>query len=397
MLAVLVLGFGLGVATLATPGPMRRIADTLTPRAFLGGETASAVNFAMAHDLPIGSTLSAAGGVLRWRLFGSGGPQVTVGCDDWLFLTEELRPWPGSKASMGARADAVHAVAKGLAEQGIALQIVFVPDKRRVAELAARQVPAELVTAILTQAASKSSGSEAASPSIGAAGKPRRSDWCGVPYSEESEARYAAFLGRIADLPVVDLLTAYDGVRTPLYYRTDTHWNQDGAALAAAAVAASTTAELGRERPFHTDYGPEAARAGDLLRLMSLENVPDIQPIKLRPLPDREAPATTSETNPPAEAGGLLDDAPVPEIVLIGSSYSVNANFHGALEQSFSAPVAQFAKAGGAFWLAARDYFRSQAFRETPPKLVIWEIPERVVNQPISNEEAAFLRNWRGG
>ncbi len=357
MIAVLVIGFGLGVATLASPGPLRRVTEALTPHAFLGGETAAAVNYAMAHDLPIGDALSTAGGVLRWRVFGSGGPQVTVGCRDWLYLTEELRPWPGSDAAMQARADALHAVAKGLADQGIALQVVFVPDKRRVEQAGA----------------------------------------CGVPYAAQARARYAAFLGRLGGLHVVDLLSTYGGIRTQLYYRTDTHWNQDGAEIAAAATSTAASAPVDRDRPFHTEYGPEAARAGDLLRLMSLEHVPDGLPVKLRPLPDREAPATTSETNPPAESGGLLDDAPVPQIVLIGSSYSVNANFQGALEQAFSAPVAQFAKAGGAFWLAGRDYFRSPAFKETPPKLVVWEVPERVVNQPISDEEAAFLRNWRGG
>ncbi len=32
MVAVLVVGFGLGVATLASPGPQRRLAETLTCR-----------------------------------------------------------------------------------------------------------------------------------------------------------------------------------------------------------------------------------------------------------------------------------------------------------------------------------------------------------------------------
>ncbi len=199
----------------------------------------------------------------------------------------------------------------------------------------------------------------------------------------------------LGGLPVTDLLTAFNGVRNPLYYRTDTHWNQDGAAIAAAATAAATDAPIGRDRPFHTEFGPEADRAGDLLRLMSLDHVPDAADQAAPPARPR-APATTTETNPPADTGGLLDDAPVPEVVLVGSSYSVNANFLGALEQALSAPVGQFAQAGGAFWGSARDYFRSPAFHETPPKLVIWEIPERVVNQPISEEEAAFLRNWRG-
>ena len=366
MIAILVGGFGLGVATLLRPGPQLRLRESLTPAAFLGGQTAAAVNYAMAHDLPIGGWLSAAGGIFRWRVFGSGGPQVTVGCGDWLFLTEELRPWPGGTASMEARAKALHAVAAGLAARGIALQVVLVPDKRRMAELAATGAPA--------------------SP---------QPDWCGVPYSAQSRQRYARFLGLVADLHPVDLLLAFSGVRTPLYYRTDTHWNQDGAAIAAAATASATDAPIGRDRPFHTQYGPEAARAGDLLRLMSLDGVPDLS-FKLRPLPDREAPATTAETNPPADTGGLLDDAPVPEVALIGSSFSVNANFRGALEQALATPVAQFAQAGGAFWMAARDYFRGQAFRDTPPKLVVWEVPERVINQPIGDEEAAFLRDWQG-
>ncbi len=73
----------------------------------------------------------------------------------------------------------------------------------------------------------------------------------------------------------------------------------------------------------------------------------------------------------------------MPEVALIGSSFSVNANFHGRLQEALQAPVGQFAESGGAFWGSARDYFRSEAFRETPPKLVVWEIPERVINQPI--------------
>ena len=224
---------------------------------------------------------------------------------------------------MQARAAALHQVATDLAAQGIVLQVVLVPDKARV---------------------------EAAHA-------------CAVPYSAQSKARYGAFLAMLAGLRVTDLLHTYDGVRNPLYYRTDTHWNQDGAALAAAATAADTDAPIGRDRPFHTEYGSVVDRAGDLLRLMSLDHVPDLA-IPLRPRPDREGPATTTEINPPADTGDLLGDAPVPEVVLLGSSYSVNANFLGALEAALSAPVGQFAQAGGAFWGSARDYFRSPAFRE---------------------------------
>ncbi len=205
MLAVLAVGFGLGVATLAAPGPARRIAATLTPGAFLGGQTAAAVNDAMAHDLPIGAVLSAAGGVLRWRVFGSGGPQVTVGCGGWLFLTEELRPWPGSDAAMQARAQAA----------------------ARRGERAGR-------------AGDRAAGGAGARQAAGASARPGA---CGAACPMPRRRRRATprFLGLLGGLPVVDLLATYAGIRTPLYYRTDTHWNQDGAALAAAATAATAT------------------------------------------------------------------------------------------------------------------------------------------------------------
>lgn len=355
MIAVLAVGFGLGVATFFQPGPQRQLNAALTPSAFLAGQTAAAVNHAMAHDLPFGPALSTAGGILRWRVFGSGGPQVNVGCNGWLYLTEEMRPWPGSQQSMQRRAEATHRIAASLAKQGIGLVIALVPDKARV----------------------------------------ETAGGCGVPYSAESRARLADFSAMLAGLPVVNLYDSYRGVDHPLYYRTDTHWNQAGAGLAAQRIAAAVTAEIDRSHHFTTTEGTPTDRAGDLLRLMSLENVSDHLPIKLRPLPDRERPQTTVETDAPAEGGSLLDDGPVAQVVLIGSSYSVNANFLGQLEQALGAPVGQFAQAGGAFWGSAKDYFASPAFHETPPKLVIWEIPERVVNQPIGPEEAAFLDGWK--
>ena len=353
MIAVLAAGFGLGVAALSRPGPQQRLAGVMNMGAFLSGKTAAEVNHAMAHDLPIGGFLQAAGGVIRWRLFGSGGPQVTVGCNDWLYLTEELRPWAGAEAAMQARAATLHRITAELGGQGIAVEIVLVPDKARI-ETANR---------------------------------------CDVPYSAQSRARFAAFAGLLGGLPVVDLNPVFAAADKPVYYRTDTHWNEAGAALAARTAAAAVTAPVAHDAAFRTDAAPVAGRAGDLLRLMSLDAVPDL-PLKIRPLPDQEAPETTVRTDAQEEAGGLLDDTPVPEIVLLGSSYSVNANFHGRLQEALHAPIGQFAQAGGAFWGSARDYFRSPAFHETPPKLVIWEIPERVINQPIGTEEAAFLKDW---
>ena len=350
MVAVLAGGFALGVAALLRPAAQRQLHDAMTTEAFFAGRTAGAVNHVMAHDLPGGPLLQAAGGVLRWRLFGSGGPQVAVGCGGWLYLMEELRPWPDDEAAMTARAGALHRVADALAARGIALLLVVVPDKTRI---------------------------EAASA-------------CGVPYSAQARGRLAAFRAKLGGLAAADVAAAFAAAPGPVFQHTDTHWNQAGAALAARTVAAAVAqAPIRRGRRFATESSAEADRPGDLLRLMSLENVPDL-PLPLRPLPDRERLDTTTQTEGP-EPGGLLDDAAVADVVLLGSSFSVNGNFHGRLQEALGASVGQFGQEGGGFWRSARDYFRSAAFRETPPKLVIWEFPERVVGQPIVAEEAAFL------
>jgi alginate O-acetyltransferase complex protein AlgJ len=115
----------------------------------------------------------------------------------------------------------------------------------------------------------------------------------------------------------------------------------------------------------------------------------DAAPASLRPSPD----IVRSVAYPkPKELGGLLDDTPPPRITLVGTSFSRNGQFDEALAAAFGQPVLNVARSGGGFAEAASAYFASAAFRDTPPSLIIWEIPERVLGQPISPDEAVFLR-----
>ncbi|WP_439597485.1 alginate O-acetyltransferase AlgX-related protein [Falsiroseomonas sp.] len=353
MAVLLGLGLWQGVAAMATPQAARRLAPTLNSEALLAGRTAAAVNQVMAQDLPVDGLLRAAGGVLRWKIFGSGGPTVAPGCGDWLFLTEELRPWGAEgQAAMARRAELLARVARLLAARDIALQVVLVPDKARAAA-------------------------------------PMR---CGAPYSAESEARGPGFVRLLAgQVPLLDLTPVLGPEGPSLFYRTDTHWNQDGARRAAEAIVATLPAGLARDTAFRTSRAAEeTALVGDLLRLMSLDQVPDA----LRPRPDRQHVETTEPAE--AEESSILDEAPVPEVVLIGSSFSRNANFDGALQQALSAPVGNLSRAGGGFAGAARDFFGSPAWRETPPRVLVWEVPERVLNQPLNADDAA-LAAWLDG
>src|SRR5690606_29337981 len=106
-----------------------------------------------------------------------------------------------------------------------------------------------------------------------------------------------------------------------------------GAAAAAAAIGpASQQAGIEPSERFRTTAASaETDGPGDLLRLMSLDHAPNW----LRPTPDRQHKETTELAEPASEgSGGLLDEAPVPPVALIGSSYSVNANFAERLQEA---------------------------------------------------------------
>jgi len=356
MALALAIGFGLAIAAIGTPGARRRLDGTLDVASMVAGRTAAAINYVTAHYLPIDEALRATGGVLRWRLFGSGGPQVWVGRDGWLFLTEELRPFKDAEAAMRSRIAILRHVQDQLTARKIGLLVILVPDKARV----------------------------------------MRAEMHG-PRSEQAEARYPELLRLLADahVPAVNLFDVFASARNmvdkgggALFYRTDTHWNQAGAALAARATAAAIKVPIDRGQKFDTETEPaETEWAGDLLRLMSLEKVPDGLPIRLRPPADRQHVERTVALAGTQPAGGLLDDGPSIEVALLGSSYSVNANFAGRLAEAIGAPIGNFAQAGGGFAAAARAYFSGATFRESPPKLVIWEIPERVMGQPIGPDD----------
>jgi alginate O-acetyltransferase complex protein AlgJ len=355
-LTIFILAWGAwqGLRALSTDSARQRVGENLSFDAFLGGRLAAAVNHVMAHNLPVDPEVRAAGGLFRWGLFRSGGPQVRVGCEGWLFLTEELRPFDGAEAAIAERAAALGRVQRALAERNIALVVAVVPDKARIYS----------------------------------------HQLCGAPWSAQSQGRLAAILAafRAEGVEALDLQPVLAGLaaREPAYWRTDTHWNQQGAAAAAAAIAARAAgADIERREGIRTTLAAQESEApADLLRLMGL----DILPEPWRPRRDRQHLATTTL---PESGGGLLDDDAVPQVALLGSSYSANANFHGALQQALSAPVTAIAQQGGGFHGAAEAFFGGATWRETPPRLIVWEFPERVVHQPITAAERAFLDRWR--
>ncbi|MDR6357695.1 alginate O-acetyltransferase complex protein AlgJ [Pseudomonas psychrotolerans] len=280
---------------------------------------------------------------LSWLLFGDTGPRVRQGCPGWLFLAEELEVHRQAAANARARAQTVIELQRALAARHVRLLVAVVPDKSRIA---ADQL-------------------------------------CGL-------RRPAAFANRIGDwtrllsaagVPVVDLTPVLTPLGSGAFLRTDTHWNEAGADAAARALAAriqSLPFQATPAREFTRTPLPLAPRPGDLVRLAGLDWLPPRQ----QPTPEILALTQVDSHAAAAASDDLFGDGDLPNLALIGTSFSRNSNFLPFLEQALGASVGRFAKDGGHFAGAARDYFASKAFRQTPPQLLVWEIPERDLQSP---------------
>lgn len=292
---------------------------------------------------------------IQWNLTGDLGPGVRGGCDSWLFLADELEVYPDRLKSAQFRLKLAEELNAGLQRRGIKLLMVVVPDKTRI----------------------------------------ESAHLCGLRRSALFDKRIVNWLSvlssqKIATLDLTPVLAAMPGER---YYRTDTHWNEAGANAAAQAIAARLGA-LGWEQI--ADSGVKlnpvrSPRSGDLIHLAGLDGLPGF----LRPGPEL---AQITVVPPIAVASDdLFGDAGLPTIALIGTSYSRNSNFVPFLEHHIGAAVANLARDGGDFAGAATAYFAGKTFKSDPPRVVIWEIPERVLEKPLNDTERKWQQRLAAG
>jgi alginate O-acetyltransferase complex protein AlgJ len=285
-----------------------------------------------------------------WNLTGDLGARVRAGCGDWLFLTDELEIHKQRAESAAFRAALASQLDKRLASRGIQLLVAVVPDKTRIE--AARL--------------------------------------CGIRRPSAFDHRVGGWLESLESqgLDTLDLTATLDGLPGERYYHTDTHWNEAGANAAARAVKDKlrtlgwVTAANGHAITLSTRL---VERPGDLIRLAGLDGLPAF----LRPKTEL---STQTEVAPVSAAGDdLFGDESLPAIALVGTSYSRNSNFAPFLEHHLGEPVANLAKDGGDFAGAATAYFDSATFKDTPPKIVVWEVPERVIEMPVQDVERQWL------
>lgn len=316
---------------------------------------------ALAEDLrgtPVADWLGARQRELGWLLLNDLGPRVKPGCEGWLFLGDELTVHANGNSNAMKRADIAKTVVEGLAARGTRVVITVVPDKTRIEadRLCSLRRPAVL---------------------------------------DAGHVNWSAAMTALA-LPTVELEKPLQMVKDRVgaaYDKTDTHWSLDGAQAAAHAIAAHLRTQGFTPSPevgFTLTRAPVAPRWGDLVRLAGLDQLPP----HLRPAPDQVAVPqfeTTASAEQVTSADALFgDDAAAQRVALVGSSYSRNAYFIDWLSQALRTDVGNLARDGGGFSHSMLDFLKQEARNDAPTPWLIWEIPERVLQEPLGADEQAL-------
>lgn len=279
-------------------------------------------------------------GGIEFSLFRQGRKGVVIGENGWLFSDEEFSCLPGAAENMKANMEFIADVRDQLAQKGTQLAIVVVPAKARVYQdqLGKHTLPA-----------------------------------C-------RESVYSDTLKFIAGhgIPATDLLAAMQNSaeRDTLYLKTDTHWTPQGARFAAQALAPAIDTTKIEKKEFATIQNGTQPHEGDLLRYL-----PGVRNDVLKP--DDLAVVSTAESGEGVDDSALFSDS-TPLVTLVGTSYSANElwNFEGFLKEALHADILNMADEGMGPFTVMDKYLASPIWTDTPPRLVIWEIPERYMTTP---------------
>lgn len=275
-------------------------------------------------------------GAARYALLDEARQGAVVGQAGWLFTAEEVRALP-SDQELAAILRTIAGVRAQLASAGTDLVMVPLPAKIDIYRNLA--------------------------PEAG--------------FGVALESLYAQFITRLGahGIGFVDARQALANPLAPVFFATDTHWTPLGAERVASAVVASGTIAAG-----DLLYGvtPAAAKTltGDLVSYVSTAA---LAPRIGLPL---ESVATVTQTliEEPSDIFGTSSQ----DIVLVGTSYSANPDwgFADALMRNLGRDVISVAEQGLGPLQPMQHYLASADFRQSPPKVVIWEIPIRYLTDP---------------
>lgn len=161
------------------------------------------------------------------------------------------------------------------------------------------------------------------------------------------------------------------------YFKRDHHWTPEGAKYSAKLIAEYLRAQPIYDELVKTDF--ETSINGVFRRRGQFQ-------LAAKQLCGFDYPAqypvrylTETAVSSDVSADALFGDTSLPEVVLLGTSNSWNGNqdfnFSGFLREYLQVDILNESITGGNFDGSLMQYFVSDSFRESKPKLVIWELP----------------------
>ncbi len=290
-------------------------------------------------------------------------PPGVIGKSDWLFYRHEISSAADS-AMVDVSVDLIQRFNKVLSANGISMTVAMVPLKMRIYS---EYLPDDI----------------------------KVNDYLKGNYERIGKALQA---GRV---DIVDLNSAFlnspkRNSPSPLFYRLDTHWAPAGALVAAEAVKASIDATPGLKALLGTipeeKYELVNARRQNSKARDLTEQLPPNSPILAF---EQVTPFKVSKAQ--ASKEDLLGNRPALAITLMGSSYSSAwTGFPEALRYTLQRDLLSVSVgADQGSWVGLETYLRDDAFQTQPPKLMIWEMPERDMRAPpdYKYRDARYISN----
>lgn len=290
-------------------------------------------------------------------------PPGIIGKSDWLFYRNEISD--SADAGLTEQSiDLIQRFNKVLTANGISMAVAMVPLKMRTYS---EYLPDDV----------------------------KINDYMKGNYERMSKALQAAGVN------VVDLNTPFQNSPkrtspTPLFYRLDTHWAPAGAMVAAEAVKAGLDANPALKTVL--DGLPQVKFEPLILRRQNTKArdlIDQLPPHTLTFSFEQVTPLGIRRVEAPKQ--DLLGSGPAVGLTLMGSSYSANwTNFADALRLTLQRELLSISVgADQGSWVGMESYLRDDAFQTQPPKLMIWEMPERDMRAPpdFKFRDARYITN----
>ncbi len=336
MIGILIVSFMMSALTIYKKHPEFEIAP-ITFKSFFNGELTSNLESEFEDKLLVKDTAVGLWGAISYGLLKTGNTKVVIGENEWLFTEEEFIVHPNARAEELNKINIIYGVNDYLQSKNIRLIVALIPSKARVYE-----------------------------------------DYLGcTSYPKIHHDLYQRFRGVLINrgIDAPNLLSPLTSSDDQTFMRLDTHWSPRGAEIIANIIAKNI---IDIERPiknFITEQSNPKSYEGDLEKYVPTGIFEKWIGLK----PETYVPHTTYSTD---DSGALFDDPVIP-VTLVGTSYSAIAqwNFEGALKTALQADVLNLALVGKGPTAPMADFLKNTNLDNTNTKLVVWEIPERFIQQ----------------